>query len=486
MEIFRKLGIADALRNTPKVPYGWSDAATFSTSLTGELLDRFDGVFSLPNVQSDDLSEPALWCPQNQTEEGLRVALADRESLDQLIGWSLTHVQQDEDGVELVVGSSDEGTRSLRVKYAIAADGSRSAVRKQLGIKLAGSTDAIRNMQVTFYAPGLAMAHKLGPAVQYWVVNPEVSGLMGQLDLDGHWWAIILNAPEEATDEWLRQAIGTMIGADVPFVLGTRDPWTARMLVAEDYRQDRIFLAGDAAHLNPPWGGFGANTGIGDAMDISWKLAAVLHGWGGEQLLDSYEAERKPMAERTIREASRNMAALGDRLVHPSMLATGPDGAAARVCVAETLRAVKTAELYTTGFVLGARYEGSPAIQYDAGPTPESSTIVYRRSSAPGSRLPHIWLSGGQALVDLLGHGISLVNLSSPDDSEMWEEAAGRAGVPLTYIRINRPDLRQTWEAGYLLVRPDGVIAWRGHKSPNDLSTVIDRVRGCASSLVTS
>lgn len=486
MEIFRHLGIAGVVRSGAKVPFGWSDTATFATSLNGLPLERFDGVFSLRDVRSDDLAEQALWCPQNQAETTLRAALTGRNSVTPYFGWHLESIEQDTAGVIVSVQSDAGETRTIRAKYLIAADGARSSVRKQLGIELEGSTDAIQNMQVTFHAPELAAVHTQGPAVQYWVINPEVSGLMGQLDLEGNWWAIILNAPAMPSTDWLNTALTTMMGTEVPFDVLSEDPWTARMLVAQKYRANRVFLAGDAAHLNPPWGGFGANTGIGDAFDISWKLAAVLHGWAGEPLLDSYESERRPMAQRTIREAVKNMSSLGAALIHPDMLTEGPEGASARSDVAAAVRSLKTEELYTTGFVLGARYLDSPVICYDAGAAPESSTTQYRPSGAPGARLPNHWLTNQTCVQDLLGHGMTLISLGSDAGTKAWTTAAQQLDVPLICLPLHRPDLESALDARYLLVRPDAVIAWRGHRPPENIAAILDHVRGASSSVFAS
>jgi hypothetical protein len=213
-------------------------------------------------------------------------------------------------------------------------------------------------------------------------------------------------------------------------------------------------------------------------MDLAWKLNAVLQGWGGEQLLDTYESERRPMAGRSIREATKNMSALGATLVHPNMLAEGREGVLARETVAGTIRRLKTEELYTSGFVLGARYEDSPAICYDTASAPESTTTHYRPSGAPGSRLPNHWLTAENSIHDLLGKGLTLINLGAAADGDAWAAEATRMSIPFTYIRLNRPDLQRTCDAKYLLVRPDGIIAWRSHQQPDNFSAVLNTVRG--------
>ncbi|GAB3158921.1 FAD-dependent oxidoreductase [Amycolatopsis stemonae] len=473
MEIFRRLGIAGAVRDNARLPFGWADSAVFCTSLTGYRLERFDGVFALSDVQRTELAEPALWCAQNHVEEALRDTLARRETVDARWGWSLTGVDQDATGVTATATDDAGREHVVRGKYLVGADGARSTVRRSCGIPLTGRSHEIRNVQVIFDAPGLAARHGLGRAVQYWVVDPEVNGLMGTLDTEGLWWAIIINAPEDADAAWYERAVHRMIGAEEPLTVTATDPWTARMLVADRYRDGRCFLAGDAAHQNPPWGGFGANTGIGDAADLGWKLAAAVHGWAGAALLDSYETERRPIAQRAIAEAVRNMQVLTGELAVPGLTGDGPDGEALRAKTAEQIRQAKTAEMYTLGFVLGTAYPDSPLVVPDDGPAPASTGSEYRPSAAPGHRLPHQWLGRDRSLQDEFGPGFTLLEIAAPPAPE-WETA----GVPLKRYRLNRPDLHDLYAARYVLVRPDGYVAWRGESSPGDPRAVLDQARG--------
>ena len=477
MEIFRRLGIAGAVRGNARLPFGWSDSAVFCTALTGHRLERFDGVFALSHVQRPDLAEPALWCAQNHVEEALRDTLTRRETVSARWGWTLTGLEQDATGVTATATDDAGRERVVRGRYLVGADGARSAVRRACDIPLTGRSHEIRNVQVIFDAPGLSARHRLGRAVQYWVVNPEVNGLMGMLTTEDLWWAIIINAREDADAAWYERAVHRMIGAEEPITVTATDPWTARMLVADRYREGRCFLAGDAAHQNPPWGGFGANTGIGDAADLGWKLTAALRGWAGDGLLDSYETERRPIARRAIAEAERNMRVLTGELAVPGLDGDGPDGRALRAKTAELIRQAKTAEMYTLGFVLGTAYPGSPIIIPDDGPAPASTGTEYRPSGAPGNRLPHQWLSRNRSLQDELGPGFTLLEIAAPPAPE-WEPAAAAAGVPLTRYRLNRPDLHGLYAARYVLVRPDGYIAWRGEASPGDPRAVLDHARG--------
>jgi len=478
MEIFRRLGVADDIRAAAGLPFGWSDSAVFATSLTGHRIERFDQVFALSDVPSRELAEAAQWCAQNRLEEALRRTLHRRDGVTALWDTTVTGIEQDTDGVTAIATGPDGAELRIRGRYLAGADGSRSTVRRGLGIELSGRSHEIQNLQTIFRAPGLGAAHQLGRAVQYWIVNERVNGLMGPLDTADTWWAIILGAPAYPSPRWLRDALATMIGAERPVEVLARDPWTARMLVADDYRAGRCFLLGDAAHLNPPWGGFGANTGIGDAADLGWKLAAAVAGWAGPNLLDSYQAERRPMALRTIAEAERNMQVLTGELARPELDNDGPAGVRARAEAAAAIRRAKTSELYTLGFVLGASYHGSPLVVDDHGPSAASTTSHYRPSAAPGSRLPHLWLGPGRSLYDELGPGFTLIELGAPAGPE-WDVAAGELGVPLTRLHLHRPDLREVVGAELVLVRPDQHVAWRGPEQSVNAHELLDRVRGC-------
>jgi 2-polyprenyl-6-methoxyphenol hydroxylase-like FAD-dependent oxidoreductase len=484
MEHFRRLGLADAVREASLLPFGWSDSAVFCTSLVGYPVERFDGVFALSDVPSSDFPEPAQWTAQFRVEAALRAALSDRKSVEARWGSRLEDVKQEDGAAVATVRGPDGSVARIRGQYLVGADGGRSTTRKALGVALAGRSHHVDNLQVIFDAPGLAERHDQGRAVQYWVLNPQISGLLGPLDTGDAWWAIVIGAPLDASPEWTEWAIRTMIGADVPLRIRSQDPWTSRMMIAERYRAGRCFLAGDAAHLNPPWGGFGANTGIGDAVDLGWKLAAAVSGWAGPALLDSYEAERRPAAVRAIAEAERNMAVLTPELSRPDLDGDSPAAVEARAAAAEAVRRAKTAETYTLGFVLGAGCPRSGLVVPDDLASPLSGTSVYRPSGAPGMRLPHLWLGPGDSLYDRLGPGFTLLAIADAPGPHGWEEAARERGIPLSYVGLHRPHTHEVFGARYLLVRPDQLVAWRGDDLPVDAGPLLDRVCGSMSDTV--
>ena len=272
----------------------------------------------------------------------------------------------------------------------------------------------------------------------------------------------------------IRGLVGIEIDAEV---LGT-DPWTARMLLADRYCNCRVFLAGDAAHLNPPWGGHGFNTGIGDAVNIGWKLAAVLDGGGGESLLASYEAERRAVAEQTIQEATINMSVLAPELGNQEIGNSDPGGEQARRAAAQAIRAAKDREFHSLGLVLGYQYAASPVIVDDGTPLAPTGQD-YKPTARPGARLPHRWLPDGASLYDRLGNGLTLLRLRDAADMAPFIASAAARRVPLTVLELHGQALEERYGAPLLLVRSDQHVAWRGESV--DLPTakaIIDQVRG--------
>jgi hypothetical protein len=250
------------------------------------------------------------------------------------------------------------------------------------------------------------------------------------------------------------------------------------MQLVDRARDRRVFLAGDAAHLNPPFGGHGLNTGIGDAVDIGWKMAAVLQGWGGPRLLDSYEAERRPIQTRGISAAAANNRVLAIDLLDDDVEQPGEVGERARRAAYHKIQAAKRSEFHALSLVLDLAYEQSPVIVAD-GPSPSLGDDDDPVSEArPGARLPHVRVSTGRSIYDELGSGLTLLALGD-HSLEAFQRAADDRAVPLRIVR--QPDaLRDRYRAGLILVRPDQHVAWCADRIPDDPAALIDRVRGAA------
>lgn len=461
MEHLRRWGIADRLRERAPLPVSWSSDAVFCTSLTGRELSRFRGVFGLV-AEGDWFPEVGQQAPQFVLEELLRDVVGELETCTLVTGSSVTGVDQDPDGVRVEV-TDHEGRRGfVNADYVLGCDGPRSAVRDAVGSAYVGEHALRPNFGMVFDAPGLMDRVAHGPAVHYWTVNPEAPALMGPLDLDGKWWIIAFGVDRDRGEREGEQIIAAAAGIPVDAKVLSTDPWTARMQLVDRARSGRVFLAGDAAHLNPPFGGHGLNTGIGDAVDLGWKLAAVLHGWGGPVLLDSYETERRPVQTRVIEAATENMKVLAAELLADDLDADGPAGDAARRTAADEIQRTKDAEFHALDLVLGVDYE--------------SPVVVGERA---GGRLTHVWLGPDDSLYDRLGPDMTLLVLdrharSAADD---LAAAARTTAVPLTVVDLVDQQLRTRYGAGLVLVRPDQHVAWVGDRQ-EDAVSLIERVSG--------
>jgi hypothetical protein len=252
--------------------------------------------------------------------------------------------------------------------------------------------------------------------------------------------------------------------------------------VADRYGTARVFIAGDAAHLMSPTGGFGMNTGIGDAVDLGWKLDAVIKGWGGANLLRSYEAERRPIGLRNVAEASRNlrrMLSTRDRLPGPEMFQPGRAGDAARKEYGDWFAAIMRQEWFANGIMLGYRYDDSPIVWPDGTSPPPDVSHPYTQTARPGARAPHVFLDDGRSTLDLFGRGFTLLRLGpNAPFAPAIERAAAERNVPIWFPHFNEPQAVAAYERALVLVRPDGHVAWRGDQEPADAGSLIDMVRG--------
>jgi hypothetical protein len=224
------------------------------------------------------------------------------------------------------------------------------------------------------------------------------------------------------------------------------------------------------------------NTGIGDSVDLGWKLDAVLRGWAGRELLRSYEAERRPVGLRNVAEASRNlkrMLSTRERLPDPEIFQAGSDSDAARKRYGDWFAAIMRHEWFANGVMLGYRYDNSPIIVPDGTPAPPDETRTYTQTGRPGARAPHLWLSDGRSTLDFYGRGFVLLRLG-PDapPGERIARSAAQRGVPLRSVALAEAEVLGAYERRLVLVRPDGHVAWRADHEPADAGALIDTVRG--------
>ena len=460
MEHLRRWGLADAVRRAAPLKVAWSQRVTFCETLSGKRITDFDGVLGLTTRRDERFAEPGQQVPQPVVEEVLRAHVTRQPRVDLRLGHAVTGLREDAGGVTVTVRSPAGEVYEIRAGHVVGCDGYAGVTRDCLGAAYVGTADPRPNYNVVFRAPELDTP--LGPAVQYWTVAAATPGLIGRLDLDGTWWAIMPGVPADHGAAHAASLITGLVGAPVAHELLASDPWTARVLVADRFCSRRVFLAGESAHVNPPYGGHGYNTSIGDAVNIAWKLAFVLRGWAGPRLLESYEPERRGVVEETVASAAANMRTL------PADLAA--DAAA--------IRRAKAPEFYNLGLVLGYRYGESPVVQAGGSGSAVTDVGVYTPSAEPGARLPHCWLPDGSSLYDTLGTGFTLVAPASAGDVRVAEfsERARALRVPLTVAPAPRD---YPWHGEFLLVRPDQHIAWRADDPAGiDLAAAVGRLTG--------
>ena len=476
MEHFRRWGLADELREAAPLPVAWSDEAVFCTSLLGREITRIGGCFGLDLAGSDLVAECGQQVPQPVVEHVLREAVSQSPMARMVTGMQVVAARESAAGAEVDVTDDLGKQQRIQAQYVIGCEGARSVVRDAIGARYEGIEASRPNFNIVFRSSGLGDRVPHGPAIHYWVLNPDQPGLVGRLDLDETWWCIAQGVDVETGEANSEQLVHNLVGGEVPVSVLATDAWLARMLLVDRYSSRRLFLAGDAAHQNPPWGGHGFNTGIGDAVNLGWKMAAVLNGWAPDELLSSYAPERRPVAASTIEEAARNMATLAPELADRRLTGSDDEFAEARPNVATAIHATKTGEFHSLELTLGYDYGESTIVVADDPPEVETATSTetgYQPSAAPGHRLPHRWMAPGDSLYDRLGTEFTLIgDLSRPVAGRLVDEARS-LDVPLSLMDVRGEEWRVRFGADLVLVRPDQHVAWRG----NHLDDPVDIVR---------
>ncbi|MFZ2736685.1 MAG: FAD-dependent monooxygenase [Burkholderiaceae bacterium] len=388
-------------------------------------------------------------------------------------GCEFTSFEQDASGVHAKL-KSDGKIETVRASYLVGCDGGASGVRKQLGIKLRGEGAMMEFRQALFRCDELfdrlPLGNGPGRGRHYHVADDKASFLIMQ-DSTVHW---TLHAVV-GSDEEMKTQFEKVIGFPVQYEMLSCFPWRQNLLLADRYRQDRVFLAGDSAHLVIPTGGLGMNTGVGDAFDLSWKLAATIEGWGGENLLASYSQERRQVGERNV--GASRYASIGRRKWRSMVRANLGDNTAEGKHNRDNLAQVANVEQRKTnemsGSEMGYRYVDSPIIM-DIPGGPEHLFREYVPSTWPGARLPHVWLNDGSAIQDRLpSQGYTLLKLgNSQRPTANLEQAFAAYGAPLTVLTLDDQLARDLYGFDLILLRPDMHIVWRGQQLPDDAASI--------------
>ncbi len=474
MEHFHSWGAERELRAARTIPteYGIGGLTTYGTLLSPYHHDWLQRATVRPYYFTDNER-----LPQYATEDVLRRRVGELPNVEVLYGWDAKSVSQDHDGVtlEIAVRAGDEH-RTLSALYCVGCDGSRSLVREQAGITQTLSDHDRMMVLLVFRSQGLDGLLTRYPGKSFFnVLHPDLEGywlFFGRVDLN-HTWFFHAPVPAGTTKNnfdfkaYLHRAAGADFDAEFDHI----GFWDLRFAVADSYRSGRLFIAGDAAHSHPPYGGYGINTGFEDAHNLGWKLAARIRGWGGEDLLDSYSAERQPVFASTARDFIEK-SILTDRefLMHHN-LEHDKDGFErdwnARGSAA--LTEVNTFE---------PNYEGSPIVLGSDGNVPSAVGEHEFRARAGHHLAPQV-LTLGSNIFEALGEGFTLIALrAEPAAIKAFETAAERLGIPLNIVADNGPNILEKYESRYILVRPDQFVAWTGSETPAEIDVILGRVAG--------
>lgn len=480
MEHCRRWGITQQIINCPHAK-DYEQNIVFVTSLDGYELARQDYPTFANTPTSPFSPERHQRCSQLWFDPILRDAAAQYASVDLRYNHRLEGYVQDDNSVTATVTSFPEKeTVEIRATYMVGCDGAASRIRGALGFKLEGRLLS-HSINVFFRLPQMWRYFDKGQAERYILIDPE--GTWGNITaIDGReLWRLSLagdKSPVDAetfdADAALRQALGTELDYEILSVGG----WTRLEMVADHFQQGRVFLAGDAIHCFSPTGGFGANTGIGDSVDLGWKIAAVLAGWGGPRLLETYELERRPIALRNTAEAARNFSRFTSAGKNLELLDDSPEGRRQRDAVGELVRSQTQKEWETLGIQLGYRYIDSSLCIPDGTPAPPDDSKIYVPSARPGSRAPHAWLDRDHSILDHFGDGFVLLKFDRQVNTEPLLTAARAIGIPVKIVEIDNARVADLYQRRLALVRPDGHVAWRGDAWPDKKPSQLGKIAG--------
>lgn len=485
MELFHRLGIDEQLRDAG-VPRENAFDILWVTNMVGHALHRFhypsaDEKTQIIRRENDGShgAQAPLRVSQVEIEPVLKRAIDENPLVDVRFNHRFDEfISNGPDGVLARIVHSETGEASeVSCRFLAGCDGGGSRVRRRLGISLAGEENVAGAYMVHFRTDDRELLQRWGPV--YHLQNGGGT-IIAQNDHDIFTlqaWLLPGMNPDDMTPEGVLEG---WIGTKFEYEILQANPWFAHFVVAERYREQSTLLAGDAAHQYIPTGGYGMNSGIADAAGLSWVLAARLQGWGGDRLLDAYDAERRNTAWWHL-EASRRHMGVRIRISElyaeaGDLLEEGPAGDARRAELAARIAELGNAENESWGVEYGYRYDQSPAIAHEVG-APAVDPLIYQGNTWPGARLPHVFLSDGEPIHDRLGLFFTLVVLDDTDTTTI-EKAAGALAIPLEVLRLDRPDLRSIYERNLILVRPDQHVAWRGDSPPDDCRKLLSLVCG--------
>jgi 2-polyprenyl-6-methoxyphenol hydroxylase-like FAD-dependent oxidoreductase len=481
MEYCRRLGVADQVRGWG-FPAEYPQDTAFVTSMSGHEIARIAAPSLNDAVELPESPEQNTHCPQNWFDDFVLKRAQSFPSVRFRYGHELLRFEDGSNNVTATV--LDRGTQrvqSVTARYLVGCDGYQSTVRKQLSIPMTGRGKVDYSMNILFRSDHLKTSHPFRDALRFVLIGPE--GTWATLwSVDGRdLWRLTVYGTDaksiEAADP--HDAMARLQLPGLTYAIDSVSHWTRRAVTAEHMQRGRVFLAGDSAHVTPPNGGLGMNTGFADAMNLGWKLGGVIHGWADPQLMTTYEPERLPVALRSVSEALEDYERLTVGTTVEGLDLDEPRGKELRRTLGEHLIAENVKAWRPLGIHLGYVYQ-STAIVPDGDPVPDT-VEQYRPTTTPGARAPHAWLADGTSTLDFFGSGFTLMRLgASAPAADSLASAAAAKRVPLTTQHVVDDDVAALYERQLVLVRPDGHVAWRGDDLPHDVDAVIDAVRGCS------
>jgi 2-polyprenyl-6-methoxyphenol hydroxylase-like FAD-dependent oxidoreductase len=489
MEHFRRLGISEEIRaNAPLAKY--PPQVAFVTRFCGHEIGRIDltksrSTTNLPGTEFQS-AERNIAISQLFLEPILKRNAESKKSVSIRFGFRMIGFVSTPEGVLVDIENIQTGERSqISASYMIAADGARSPARRHFGIGMTGEDGQMENAFVagsmlTYFirAPSLMAESRRKPANLTWILNHEIRAFVFSQD-GGERWIVHYKIPEGV--DWKKvhheKVLNAVFGKPVPFEIISCGPWAGGLaLVADQYQAERVFFVGDAAHLFTPLGGFGMNTGIGDAINVSWKLAAMFEGWGGPSLLDTYGAERRPIGLRNSRLGVKCSKRKGAWQLPPNIEDADEAGEQARLAFGEFAVVDDLEEYNTSGMQFGERYEKSPIIFHQGEAQIADIWDNYVPIDHPGARVPDFKITETETFHDQLGDSYSLAIFTNDVDAKPFVDAAANRGVPLQIVKCTPP--AHLYQCKLALIRPDRHLAWHGYAMPVNTLEIIDRLRG--------
>lgn len=491
MEIFRRLGVAKAIRDAG-LPADYPNDVSYRVSFTGKELSRIP--IPCRRDRYTATGGPDTWWPTAEPPHRINQIYLEptlAAYAETIPGLTLLHrveingFEQTPEGVTAQGIQLDNGQPiTIRADFLVGCDGGRSAVRRAIGATLAGTAEVQRVQSTYIRAPSLLARSDLKRSWATFSLNPVRSGNVYAIDGRETWLVHNYLRPDEyefdsVDRDWaLRKILG--VGDDFSYEILRKEDWIGRRLVADKFREGRVFICGDAAHLWVPMAGYGMNAGIADATNLAWLLAAHLSGWAPAKILEAHEAERLPITEQVSVFAMNHALSLSRQrsAVPDNIDADDEAGAQARMALGKQAYDLNVQQYCCGGLNFGYYYDKSPIIAYDEATPPAYGMADFTPSTVPGCRVPHIWLNDGRSLYDSLGPDYTLLRFDPAIDvSELMTEAA-RARVPIELLDVKPGEGDGAYDRSLVLARPDQHVAWRSNRAPEDSRELVALISG--------